>query len=164
MDVTNIQQAEAWNGYEGRHWADNQTRWDAVADGINPHLFAAAAIGVDDRILDIGCGNGRTTRLAASLAARGRAVGVDLSAPMLARARASAEADGLANVEFRQADAQVHPFERAAFDVAMSRGGVMFFADPVTAFHNIGTALRPQTAVWLSPRSATSRTSSGSGS
>ncbi|MEU4293188.1 class I SAM-dependent methyltransferase [Kribbella sp. NPDC026596] len=140
--MVNTQQAEAWNGYEGRHWADNQSRWDAVADGVNQRLLAAAAIGAGDHVLDIGCGNGRTTRLAAALATRGRAVGIDLSGPMLDRGRASAEAEGLANVEFRQADAQVHPFEHGGFDVAMSRGGVMFFADPVVAFGNIGTALR----------------------
>jgi SAM-dependent methyltransferase len=62
---------------------------------------------------------------------------------MLARARADAAAQGIANVRFEQADAQVHPFPDAGFDVAISRGGVMFFEDAVAAFANIRRGLRP---------------------
>ncbi|MFC8449566.1 class I SAM-dependent methyltransferase [Kitasatospora sp. NPDC057223] len=141
--IVNTTQSEAWNGYEGSHWAGHQDRYDAVNSGFNDCLLAAAAVGERDAVLDVGCGNGQTTRLAAGLARGGRAVGVDLSAPMLARARASAVAEGLGNVVFEQGDAQVHPFPQAAFDVAVSRFGVMFFADPRAAFANIGRALRP---------------------
>jgi SAM-dependent methyltransferase len=139
--IVNTAQAEAWNGYEGGHWAANQDRYDAVNSGFNEPLLEAAAIGAGDRVLDIGCGNGQLTRLAAR---RGRhATGVDLSAPMLERARATAAEEGVANVTFEQADAQVHPFPEGAFDVAVSRFGVMFFADPVAAFANVARALRP---------------------
>ncbi|MDX2937277.1 class I SAM-dependent methyltransferase [Streptomyces ipomoeae] len=141
VNSRNAHQAAAWNGYEGRHWADRQDRYDAINDGANSPLLDAAAIAPTDRVLDIGCGNGRVTRLAAGLAAS--AVGIDLSAPMLERARASAAAESLDNVDFVQADAQVYPFEAGAFDVAVSRFGVMFFADPVEGFRNIGRALRP---------------------
>jgi len=141
--IVNTHQAEAWNGYEGQHWADNQDRWDAVNAGFTEPLFDAAAIGEHDRVLDIGCGNGQTTRLAARRASAGHAVGVDLSAPMLTRARATAVREGITNVAFEQGDAQVHPFPDRGFDVAVSRFGVMFFADPVAAFTNIGHALRP---------------------
>lgn len=99
------------------------------------------ALGVGD--LRIGCGTGQTSRLAARRAARGQVVGVDLSAPMLERARATAAAEGIANATFEQGDVQVHPFPPAGFDVAISRFGVMFFADPVAAFANVGRALRP---------------------
>src|SRR3954471_7095204 len=116
--IVNTAQAEAWNGYEGGHWAAHQSRYDAVNSGFNEHLLAAAAIGEQDRVLDVGCGTGQLTRLAARRARH--ATGVDLSAPMLARARASAAAEGVANVTFDQADAQVHPFAGGAFDVAMS--------------------------------------------
>ncbi|MFV0132374.1 class I SAM-dependent methyltransferase [Streptomyces sp. HMX87] len=139
--VVNSQQATAWNGYEGRHWADHQDRYDAINDGANTPLLDAAAIAPGDRVLDVGCGNGRVTRLAAGRAAY--ALGIDLSAPMLERARASAAAESVGNVGFVQADAQVHDFEEGAFDVAVSRFGVMFFADPVAGFGNIGRALRP---------------------
>ncbi|GAA4557941.1 class I SAM-dependent methyltransferase [Planotetraspora kaengkrachanensis] len=142
-NIVNTEQAEAWNGYEGAHWAENRDRYDAMNSGFNEPLLAAASIGEEDHVLDIGCGNGQVTRLAARRAPRGRAVGVDLSAPMLEQARAAAAAETIANVAFERGDAQVHPFPRGAFDVAVSRFGVMFFADPVVAFTNIGDALRP---------------------
>ncbi|MFU8875158.1 class I SAM-dependent methyltransferase [Micromonospora sp. SL4-19] len=140
--VRNTHQEQAWNGYEGRHWAAHQARYDAINSGFNDVLLAAVEPG--DRVLDIGCGNGQLTRLAARRSgATGRAVGVDLSAPMLARATASAVEEGVDNVEFVRHDAQVHSFPPGGFDVALSRFGVMFFADPVAAFANIGRALRP---------------------
>jgi SAM-dependent methyltransferase len=141
--IVNIEQAEAWNGYEGTYWAENQDRYDAVNSEFNAPLFTAAAIGEQEQVLDIGCGNGQTTRLAARRAPRGQVVGIDLSAPMLARARATAADEGLTNVRFEQGDAQVQPFPEGRFDVAISRFAVMFFADPVAAFANIGRALRP---------------------
>ncbi len=139
--IVNTHQFEAWNGYEGRHWAAHQSRYDALNDPANSPLLDAARLRDTDTVLDIGCGNGRLTRLAARTAYH--AVGVDLSAPMLERARETAADEHLTNVTHLQADAQVHPFERASFDVALSRFGVMFFADPVAAFANIGRALRP---------------------
>ena len=77
------------------------------------------------------------------MAATGQVLGVDLSGPMLAVARARSEQLGLRNVRFLQADAQVHPFTAAGFDIAISRAGSMFFGDPRAAFANIGRALRP---------------------
>lgn len=142
-NIVNTEQAQAWNGYEGANWARNQDRWDAVNGGFDEPLLAAAAIGERDRVLDVGCGAGKTARLAAGRAARGRVLGVDLSVPMLERARVTAAREGIGNVTFDHTDAQVHPFEPAAFDVAVSRFGVMFFGDPVEAFTNIGRALRP---------------------
>ncbi|MBP2706752.1 class I SAM-dependent methyltransferase [Microbispora sp. RL4-1S] len=141
--IANTEQAVAWNGYDGAHWADHAERWNTVVGEINKELFAAAAIDTRARVLDVGCGAGQTTRLAAREAGQGHATGVDLSEPMLARARATAMEEGIANVRFEQGDAQVHPFPAGEFDVAISRGGVMFFNDPVAAFANIGRALRP---------------------
>ncbi|WP_225094709.1 class I SAM-dependent methyltransferase [Streptomyces sp. CoH27] len=142
-DVANTEQARAWNGPEGTHWARHQDRWNAVNGGFDAPLLDAAAITATHRILDIGCGSGRTTRLAALRAPRGHALGLDLSAPMLDEARARAKREGIANVSFTQGDAQVHPFEAGGFDAAVSRFGVMFFADPVAAFANVGRALTP---------------------
>ncbi|GGM16358.1 methyltransferase [Streptomyces fumigatiscleroticus] len=142
-DIVNTEQAQAWNGPEGVHWARNQDRWNAVNEGFNEPLLDAAAITGSHRVLDIGCGSGQITRLAALRAPRGRALGLDLSGPMLAEARARAEREGIANVSFTQGDAQAHPLEAGAFDAAISRYGVMFFADPVAAFANVGQALRP---------------------
>ena len=77
------------------------------------------------------------------MAPAGSALGVDISVPAIERARELAEAQGVRNVTFEQADAQVHRFGRERFDLAVSRFGTMFFADPVTAFSNIGRALSP---------------------
>ncbi|MGW7074239.1 class I SAM-dependent methyltransferase [Streptomyces sp. NPDC054866] len=139
----NSSQAKAWNGPVGTHWATHHERYDTMLSGVNDALFEAAAIGADDRVLDIGCGAGATTRIAARRAAHGHAVGVDISAPLLDRARASTQSDGITNAAYEQADAQIHPFPTAGYDVAISRGGVMFFADHAAAFTNIARALRP---------------------
>ncbi|MFE2073254.1 class I SAM-dependent methyltransferase [Streptomyces misionensis] len=141
--IVNSQQEKAWNGPEGAHWARHQDRWNAVNEGFDAPLLDAAAIASAHRVLDLGCGSGQTTRLAALRAPGGGALGLDLSGPMLAEARARARREGVANVSFVQGDAQVHPFEPGVFDAAISRYGVMFFADPVAAFRNIGRALRP---------------------
>jgi SAM-dependent methyltransferase len=141
--IANTEQAKAWNGYEGRHWAEHADRWNTAISPVNQPLLAAAAIQPGHHVLDIGCGTGQTTRLAAGQAHAGQATGIDLSAPMLATARATAARQGIANVRFVQGDAQVHPFPGDAFDVAISRGAVMFFNDPVAAFGNIRRALRP---------------------
>jgi SAM-dependent methyltransferase len=77
------------------------------------------------------------------MARAGSALGVDISVPAIERARELAEAQGIRNVTFERADAQVHRFPPERFDLAVSRFGTMFFADPVTAFANIGRALRP---------------------
>ena len=106
-------------------------------------ILDAAGLRPGADVLDVGCGCGGTTLAAARLVAPGQAVGLDLSGPMLARARAGAEAAGLGNAEFRQGDAQVHPLEPGRFGAVLSRFGVMFFADPVAAFANIRSAARP---------------------
>ncbi len=117
--------------------------YDAELHRYHGRLRAAVDIGVADRVLDIGCGSGQTTREAARAAPSGSALGVDVSAPMLAQARRLSQEEGLRNISFVQADAQVHRFAPEQFDIAISRFGTMFFADPVAAFTNIGRALRP---------------------
>ncbi|MGW7440645.1 class I SAM-dependent methyltransferase [Streptomyces sp. NPDC054849] len=139
----NTTQAEAWNGYEGEQWARSQDRWDAVNDGFNQPLLDAAGIAETDCVLDVGCGAGRTTRLAARRASRGQALGLDLSGPMLAQARESAVRERVENVSFVQGDVQVHAFDAGGFDAVISRYGMTFFADPVAAFANLHRALRP---------------------
>ncbi|HEY0001588.1 MAG TPA: methyltransferase domain-containing protein [Actinoplanes sp.] len=117
--------------------------YDAELRRHNEALRRAAGVRPGDHVLDVGCGSGQTTRQAARAAGPGRALGVDVSATAIGRARELATAEGLGNVAFEHADAQVHPFAAAQFTLAISRFGTMFFADPVAAFTNIGTALRP---------------------
>jgi ubiquinone/menaquinone biosynthesis C-methylase UbiE len=108
---------------------------------LGDRLIAAARITPTDRVIDVGCGYGASTRIAAAAASEGTVLGLDLSAPMLERARAAAA--GLDNVRFEQADVQVYDFAGSTFDLVLSQFGVMFFDDPVTAFGNLGRALRP---------------------
>lgn len=141
--VVNVDQATAWDGEEGEHWTEHADRYDAAVRRYDSYLVDAARLAEDDRVLDVGCGAGVSTRDAASVATAGRAVGIDLSARLVGEARRRSQRAGLANTAFVQGDAQVHPFESATFDVAISRFGAMFFADPVAAFANIARALHP---------------------
>ena len=117
--------------------------YDAELRLHNQVLRRACGVRRHDHVLDVGCGTGQTTRQAARKATAGGALGVDLSAPMIGRARELAQAEGLGNVTFQRADAQVHRFPPEEFDLAISRFGTMFFDDPAAAFANIGRALRP---------------------
>jgi SAM-dependent methyltransferase len=117
--------------------------YDAELRLYNEVLRRACGVRRHDHVLDVGCGTGQTTREAARIATAGSVLGVDLSAPMIDRAREFAQAAGLRNVTFERADAQVHRFPPKQFDLAISRFGTMFFDDPVAAFANIGRALRP---------------------
>ncbi len=141
MSRPNATEIEHWNGDEARHWVAEQDRYDRQLAPFADALLRAAAIGPAERVLDLGCGCGTTTLLAARDGAE--AVGVDISAPMLDQARTRAGAANVANVRFEQADVQTHSFEPASFDIAISRFGVMFFDDPVAAFTNVASALRP---------------------
>jgi SAM-dependent methyltransferase len=119
------------------------TTYDAELHRHNEVLRRACDIQIGEHVLDIGCGTGLTTRQAARTARDGSAFGVDVSASAIERARELAQAEGLRNVTFERADAQVYQFPQEHYDVAISRFGTMFFDDPGAAFSNIGLALRP---------------------
>jgi len=143
VDPSNAAQLQAWDGDEGAYWAANADHYDRSVEVHHHRLLAAAGIGTADRVLDIGCGTGQLSRDAARAATAGSALGVDLSSAMLEIAGARAAQEQLTNVAFEQLDAQIHPFQAEAFDLVVSRTGVMFFGDPVAAFTNIGLALGP---------------------
>jgi SAM-dependent methyltransferase len=142
--VVNVEQAEEWDGREGAHWVQHADRYDELSQRLTPHLMEAAAIGATDQVLDVGCGCGLTTRTAAGAASAGSALGMDLSAAMLREAARRARAGGISNVRFEQGDVQVNTFSPEEFDLAISRFGVMFFEDPMAAFANIASAIRPE--------------------
>ena len=140
-ETANAEQAAYWDGSQGAHWVEFEDRYDEMLAPFTDRLLGAAAISGADRVLDIGCGFGPTTLAAARIAKE--VVGVDLSGALLSLARERADLQGLTNVTFEKADVQVHDFASPDFDVAISRFGVMFFDDPVAAFANIASALRP---------------------
>ena len=151
--VTNEAQVQRWNGASGQHWIEHRERHLAEHQNLTPHLFRRAAIAPGERVLDVGCGCGDTTIMAARSAGgrsregadgSGIAVGLDLSAPMLAVARRLAKQAGAANARFVRGDAQARPLRRATFDVVISNFGVMFFGDPRAAFASLGATVRPR--------------------
>ena len=138
---SNAAQADAWDGSEGRYWAAHPDRFDLSVAQYQDRFLQAAQIDSRSTVLDVGCGTGETTREAARLATDGTALGVDLSADMIALARTLADSAGLTNATFAQADAQVYPFPEQGFDRVISRTGSMFFAEPAAAFANIARAI-----------------------
>jgi SAM-dependent methyltransferase len=151
----NANQADYWNGQGGRHWTERQELQDAVLAPVSDALFERAAIAAGESVVDIGCGCGATTlEIAARVGATGRVLGLDISTPMLARARERTPPGAPAT--FIAADATVYPFEAQRMDLIFSRFGVMFFADPALAFANMRKGLRSGGRVvfasWREPR------------
>lgn len=143
MKTANQDQVEHWNDSEATgDWVTHSDRYDRMLEPFAGMILEAAALAPGEQVLDVGCGCGATTIAAARTIAPGDATGVDVSAPMLDRARQNAAAAGLANASFERADAQIHEF-RASYDAVISRFGVMFFADPVAAFANLRAATKP---------------------
>jgi len=138
----NAEQIRYWNETIAPRWIEQEAMLDAQIAPLGLAVIERAKVARGERVLDVGCGCGQTTlQLAERVGGTGSVLGVDVSAPMLGRARE--RASGLANVRFENADAQTwRSSER--FDLAFSRFGVMFFADPGAAFANLRAALRPE--------------------
>jgi SAM-dependent methyltransferase len=143
MDVTHQTNYEQtmWNGLAGRAWVEAQELLDQMFKPFEDLLGeAVSAANSVSRVLDVGCGTGSTTLAVAQLlGANGRCVGIDISDPMIATARARAERESTP-ASFVRANAQIHPFEPASFDMIISRFGVMFFDDSIRAFANLRRA------------------------
>lgn len=140
----NAGQEAFWNAQGGRTWVELEALLEAGMQPVTDRLLAVAAPAAGEAVLDVGCGSGGTTlALAALVGPAGRAVGVDISAPLVERARARVAPEFAGRVEFRRADAQTAALEAGSYDLMLSRFGVMFFEDPAAAFRNLGQALRP---------------------
>jgi SAM-dependent methyltransferase len=126
----------------GNVWALLQERTDAYLDPLGRAAMALLDVGHGAHVMDVGCGCGQTVlELAALVGPQGQVLGLDISEPMLARARERSAAHQ--NVSLVLADAETHSFEPGAWEALFSRFGVMFFRDPKAAFTNLRRALRP---------------------
>jgi SAM-dependent methyltransferase len=138
----NAAQIAYWNDEAGPRWVAMQERMDAMLAPLLQVALDRAGPVPGEAVLDIGCGCGATLlELAHRVGPEGSVLGVDISAPMLDRARARVRDTVLTNVRLTRSDAATYAFEPGAFDLAFSRFGVMFFDDPPAAFANIRSAL-----------------------
>ncbi len=143
-DGPNAGQIEFWNSPVGDRWTEFMESQDRMLGPLGEAAMAAAQISPGDHIIDIGCGCGTTTlELARRTGPSGHVLGIDISTPMLERAAEQAALVDGVSVDLQNRDAATYRFEAQAFDRAFSRFGVMFFADPVTAFSNLRAALKP---------------------
>ncbi len=141
VHADNAAQAEYWSGTGGQRWVDRQEHQDQVLRPVSDLLTAAAQAKPGDRVIDVGCGCGATTiGFAARVRPQGEVLGLDVSEPMLVRARERASPD--LPVRFVHADATVFDFAPAWADLIVSRFGVMFFADPARSFANLRKGLK----------------------
>jgi SAM-dependent methyltransferase len=139
----NADQFRYWNEDTGRAWIESEEHTDVLTQPFGDETMRVLAPAQGETVLDVGCGTGSTTlELARRVGPHASAVGVDISQPMLVRARERAAEAGAGNVEFVHADAQtsILPGRRAAI---YSRFGIMFFDDPEAAFANLAGALEP---------------------
>lgn len=142
MTQDNSEQAEFWTTCAGQKWVEQQEMLDAFMQPVLEGVMARAALLPGQCVLDIGCGTGASTLLAADhIGPTGRVLGADISPTMLSHA--AQRASDRPNVSFAQADAAHHPFDRDSFDHLISRFGVMFFADAQAAFANMLKGLKP---------------------
>ncbi|MEE8543364.1 MAG: class I SAM-dependent methyltransferase [Gammaproteobacteria bacterium] len=140
----NAEQIKHWNEVSGPNWVAQQAEFDERLGALGLATMERASLAAGERVIDIGCGTGQATlELARRVGDGGSALGNDISAPMLDRARSNAAESGINNVTFEKADAQTFDFGPARFDLIFSRFGVMFFDDPPAAFSNLRRALRP---------------------
>ena len=143
MSAANAAQVAYWNDAAGRTWASKQDQIDRQIRPLGLAAMDRLAPAPGETLLDVGCGCGDTSlELARRVGAEGEVLGLDISVPMLDVARQRAAAAGARGLEFREADAQTAAFPGGR-DAVFSRFGVMFFSDPVAAFCNLRSALKP---------------------
>lgn len=142
MDEKNIKQKEFWSGAGGDVWVNKQREMDIMLNPLGQRAIDKLNLSSIKTIIDIGCGCGATTLEIAKNIPEGKIVGVDISEPMLSRAREDALKMSLSNTDFVVKDVQTDEIDNNHFDIAFSRFGVMFFEDPYEAFKNINKALK----------------------
>ena len=142
--MTSVDWVSRWRGEEGRHWRSEAARYDEINRVFGEALIDAAHLSPGERVLDVGCGAGAIALEAARRVHPGGAVlAVDISPDLVAVARDRVASAGAEEVVLVEADAAAYPYDEEAFDVLVSRNGLMFFNDPEAALVNLARALRP---------------------
>jgi ubiquinone/menaquinone biosynthesis C-methylase UbiE len=156
MSSENAEQIAEWNGELGQRWAESQRQIDGLVAAFGQAALKRAAAQAGERVIDVGCGCGDTTlELARSVGQSGRVLGIDVSQQMLAVARVRTDLAAWPHLGFRGADASDCELP-ADTDLVFSRFGVMFFAEPVSAFRHLRRSLRSRGrcvfVCWRAPR------------
>lgn len=139
----NAEQIKYWNETAGPKWVALQDFLDQQIRPLGLLAMERAAIQAGESVIDVGCGCGDTSlEIARRVGSDGSVMGIDISAPMLERARQSAANQGLRQATFENADAQTASLPKQRFDLLFSRFGVMFFNDPPAAFTNLRSSLK----------------------
>lgn len=138
----NSAERDFWSGPSGLSWITHEEEQDTFLHEVAALVLREAAPDPGDSILDIGCGTGALSILAAeAVGPNGRVLATDISEPLLQRT--SERGAHMPQLAAHLGDAQTTNWPETGFDFAVSRFGVMFFADPPAAFANIARALKP---------------------
>ena len=142
MEDKNAKQKDFWSGKGGDYWVEKQSEMDIMLNPLGEKALAKLDLQSNSKVLDIGCGCGATTLEIAQIVSEGAVTGLDISVPMLHKAKSEAKIQGIANVDFKVVDVQVEQLAYEEYDSVYSRFGVMFFDDPFEAFKNIFSSVR----------------------
>ena len=142
MSEVNKNQRDFWSGKGGDIWVERQNAMDTMLSPLGEAALNKLNLNEGENVLDIGCGCGHTTlNIAKKISPDGQVTGLDISEPMLKRAKESANEMSISNASFNCVDVQTDDIGEEVYSAAFSRFGVMFFEDPVAAFCNINKSL-----------------------
>ena len=142
MSEVNKNQRDFWSGKGGDIWVERQNAMDTMLSHLGEAALNKLNLNEGENVLDIGCGCGHTTlNIAKRISPDGQVTGLDISEPMLKRAKESANEMSISNASFNCVDVQTDDIGEEVYSAAFSRFGVMFFEDPVAAFCNINKSL-----------------------
>ncbi len=142
MSEVNKNQRDFWSGKGGDIWVERQNAMDTMLSPLGEAALNKLNLNEGENVLDIGCGCGNTTlNIAKRISPDGQVTGLDISEPMLKRAKESANEMSISNASFNCVDVQTDDIGEEVYSAAFSRFGVMFFEDPVAAFCNINKSL-----------------------
>ena len=142
MSEVNKNQKDFWSGKGGDIWVERQNAMDTMLSPLGEAALNKLNFNEEENVLDIGCGCGHTTlNIAKRIGPSGNVTGLDISEPMLKRAKESAVEMSITNTSFKCVDVQTEDLGDQIYSSAFSRFGVMFFEDSIAAFKNINKSL-----------------------